>query len=286
MKIGFIGLGIMGSRMAKNLLKNGYDVTVYNRNIEKAEPLKEFGAKIADTVEECVADKDIIWSMLASPAVVEDLALYRKGFTKFMKKGSLWADSTTVNPSFARNCADKVEHRGIRYIDAPVAGTKPHAENAELFFMVGGEEKDVEEAKPLMNVMGNRMVRFGKVGQGSAFKILGNNLLAHAMVAFSECVALGVKMGLDKEMLIKNLAETPMAAPFLKFKADSMLGTDEDVQFPLELMQKDVNLVAQTAFELTQPMYSTNAVKEVFASAKEAGFSREDFSKVFKYLNK
>ena len=161
MKITFIGLGIMGSRMAKNLLKNNVELTVFNRTLSVAEELKPLGAKVASTVAEAVQDADIVFTMLAAPSAVEAVAWGAEGFLPNMKTNALWVDSSTVSPAFSLRSAEEAHKHQVRFIDAPVAGTKPHAENAELVFFCGGEAALVDLAKPYMEMMGKKVVNLG-----------------------------------------------------------------------------------------------------------------------------
>ncbi|MEL7118818.1 MAG: NAD(P)-dependent oxidoreductase [Bacteroidota bacterium] len=285
MKVSFIGLGIMGSRMAANLLKNGVDLTVYNRSKEIVTQLVEQGATAAATPQEAVKEADIVITMLSKPEVVEALAFGEQGFVGHMKTNALWVDSSTVNPSFTSLCAEKAKAHHIRYVDAPVAGTKPHAANAELVFFVGGSETDVAELNTLFDHMGRKTIHVGEVSKGASLKMLVNALLAQSMLMFSESVILGEKMGLDKQFLLNLLPNLVVSAPFTKAKAEMIKEDAYEVQFPLEWMQKDLQLVAQTAYELDQPLYLANIAKEVYQAAKQKGLGRLDFAAIHKYLS-
>jgi 3-hydroxyisobutyrate dehydrogenase/glyoxylate/succinic semialdehyde reductase len=283
-KITFIGLGIMGSRMAKNLLKSDVDLTVANRSPEPVQELVAAGAKAANTYIDAVHNADIVFTMLAKPEAVEEVALSEDGFLHHMKPGALWVDCSTVNPSFSLRSANLARKDRMRFLDAPVAGTKPHAEKGELTFFVGGDEKDLEEARPFMEAMGQKVLHIGKSGQGASFKMLVNGLLAQSMIVFSETVLLGEKMGLDREFLLDTLPNLVVSAPFTKFKAEMIRSGEYDTQFPLELMQKDLHLVTQTAYEKGQPLFLANLAKEVYAAAVQEGLGREDFAAIHRYL--
>jgi len=285
MKIAFIGLGIMGSRMAANLLKHDVDLTVYNRSSEPAERLGEAGASVVNSPSSAVKGADLVFTMLSTPEVVEQLAFGEDGFTSFMKRDAIWADVTTVDPMFARMIAKRAHDQGIRYIDSPVAGTKPHAEKAQLVFYVGGDKKDYEAALPFMEMMGQKAMHIGAVGGGASLKMLVNMMLAQSMLVYSEAVLLGRSMGLDERLLFEVLPTLPVIAPFTKFKTEMIKNDDYTVQFPLEWMQKDLHLASLCAYEFNQPLFMTNLAKEIFAQAVKAGFARQDFGAVFKYLS-
>ncbi|MDZ7844276.1 MAG: NAD(P)-dependent oxidoreductase [Anaerolineales bacterium] len=280
----FIGLGIMGSRMAQNLLSGGVPLRVYNRSPEPREKLADAGAAVASSYGGCAADADLVFTMLSTPQVVAELALGDSGFLSRMNRQAIWIDCSTVDPSFSRRCHQEASDLGVRFVDAPVAGSKPQAEGAELLFFVGGEDKDVREVHPYLEMMGKQIIHVGDPGQGSALKILVNSLLAQSLVAFSETVLLGEKLGLESGFLLDLLPDLPVTAPFIKAKAEKIQTEDYSVQFPLEWMEKDLDLVTKTADGEGQPLFLANLVKELFQAARESGLAREDFSAVHHYL--
>ncbi len=284
MKVTFIGLGIMGSRMAANLLKHNVDLTVYNRTVAASEPLVEKGAKTALSINEAVEDADLVITMLSNPSVVEDVAYGSTGFVKDMKSGALWMDSSTVDPMFSKRMGEAAAASGLRFMDAPVAGTLPHAENAQLVFYVGGDAQDFELAEPLMQMMGQKAMHLGAVGAGASFKMLVNLMLAQSMLVFSEAVLLGKEMGISEDLLFGLLPTLPVIAPFTQFKTGMMKSGDYPAMFPLELMQKDLHLASLCAYEYDQPLSMTNAAKEIYLGAKKAGYGRNDFAAVYAYL--
>ena len=284
MKVAFIGLGIMGSRMALNLLKSGAELSVWNRTASAADELVRAGATRADTAAEAVREADLVFSMLSTPSVVEAVFLGREGALRAMPKASLWADCSTVDPSFSRRCAVAASEQGVRFVDAPVAGTKPHAAGAQLSFFVGGSEEDFQAVKPLAETMGAKVLYLGEVGQGASFKMLVNSMLAQSMLVFSETVVLGQRLGLDREFLLKVLPTLVVSAPVTQAKANMIRKGDYDVMFPLEWMHKDLHLAAVAAYEVQQPLPMANTAKEIYAEALRAGMGRLDFAAIHKYL--
>lgn len=285
MKIGFIGLGIMGSRMAANLVENGYDLIVYNRTKEKAEELLKNGASWAESPKEVGEQVDILISMLENPDVVEKLALGADGFLKSMKENTLWIDSSTVNPSFSKRMDEESKNHGIRFMDAPVSGSKQPAAEGSLLFLVGGEQSDFEEAKPLLLKMGKDAKHIGEAGKGSAMKIMINQLLGQSILAFSESLNLGMAMGIDKKTGMDVLLNTPVTAPILDLFRSRIENNEYEANFPLKHLQKDLHLFTETAYELEQPSPLTNTAKEVYGMAKFKKMGDLDFTAVFKYLN-
>ncbi|HFA49944.1 MAG TPA: NAD(P)-dependent oxidoreductase [Bacteroidetes bacterium] len=286
MKITFIGLGIMGSRMAANLLKNGADITVYNRSKTPVNILVKKGAKTAASINAAVENADIVFSMISTPEAVAQVFLKESGALSAMKKNAIWADCSTVNPSFSLKQKAAADKAGIRFLDAPVAGTKPHAENAELVFFVGGKKSVLKEVEPYLNFMGKKIMYVGGAGKGASFKMLVNIMLAQSMIIFSEAILLGEKMGMEKDFLLNVIPGLVVAAPFTKFKSEMLRSGNYEVQFPLEWMHKDLHLAAVTAYELGQPLYLANIAKEIFAGANKKGLGRLDFAAVHRYLEK
>jgi 3-hydroxyisobutyrate dehydrogenase/glyoxylate/succinic semialdehyde reductase len=287
MNVSFIGLGIMGSRMANNLLKHdGITLTVFNRSPEAMVPLEKAGAKVINSVRDAVAEAEVVFTMLSAPEVVEKVAFGDGGFADAMGEGTLWVNCSTVNPSYTRECDERARARGLRFLDAPVAGTKMPAETGELTFLLGGESADVEEVRPLLEHMGQKVLHVGDAGQGSAFKMLVNALLAQSMLVYTETTLLGEKLGFSRDFLMDTLPNLPVTAPFLKGKSALIKDGDYSAQFPLELMLKDLQLLDVTAYEQKQPLFLAGLAKSVYGQANRAGHGRDDFAAVFDYLAK
>jgi 3-hydroxyisobutyrate dehydrogenase-like beta-hydroxyacid dehydrogenase len=287
MKIGFIGLGIMGSRMAANLQKKGHELVVHNRTKEKAAPLLDQGAAWADTPADLARRTNIIFTMLAKPDAVAEVALLGKhSLLDSLTPNALWVDCSTVNPSFSRLMADEVKARKVHFLDAPVAGSRGPAEQGQLLFYVGGDKTDVDAVKPLLECMGKAVFHIGGHGMGSAMKMVNNIMLGQAMVAFSEALAFGESLGLAKRSLFDVLASSPVIAPFLMFKRKKFEDGEFAAEFPLKWMHKDLHLAMETAFETGAALPATNAVKEVYALAMRDGLGELDFAAVSKVLEK
>jgi 3-hydroxyisobutyrate dehydrogenase-like beta-hydroxyacid dehydrogenase len=285
MKIGFIGLGIMGSRMATNLLRGGCDLTVYNRTQAKAEALLEEGAHWAESPAAAAAEADVLITMLSEPDAVEELALGENGFLGALQPLTLWMDCTTVNPSFTRRMAEAARSRGVRFLDAPVAGTKGPAEQGTLTFLVGGDEEDIARCQPLFDIMGSRTVQTGETGTGTALKMVLNLLLGQAMVAFSEGMSLGQSLGIPRDVLLDILIGSAVVAPFVTGKRELIETGEYETHFPLQWMHKDMHLACLTAYEHGAALPASNAAKETYALAERYGLGEKDFSAVYQFLN-
>ncbi len=286
MKIGFIGLGIMGGRMAANLQKKGHELVVYNRTRQKADPLVAAGAVWAPTPADVAKQVTIIFTMLSKPDAVAETALIGKcGFLNQLVDNSLWIDCSTVNPSFSKLMANESKLRKVRFLDAPVAGSKGPAEQGHLLFFVGGEKADVDEARPLLEAMGKAVHHVGGHGMGTSMKMVNNLMLAQAMAAFSEAVVLGEALGIPRGMLFDMLLNSPVAAPFLSFKRGKLESGNYDPEFPLQWMHKDMQLALETAYEAGVAAPVSGVVKEMYALAVQRGLGERDFSAVHKILS-
>ena len=285
MKVTFIGLGIMGSRMAQNLLNNNIELTVFNRDTSKSDRLSGSNYTIAKNIKSAVADADLVFTMLAHPNAVKDVMHAKDSGLSHMKENALWVDCSTINPSFSNLSQSLANNSRVRYLEAPVAGSKNQAQNAELIFFVGGKDSDLKEVEELLNFMGSKVMYWGEVGQGAAFKMIVNQLLGNAMVAFSEAIQLGTSMGLDKNKLLNVLPNLAVTAPFTKFKTEMIEKGVYPAFFPLELMHKDLYLAAICAYENNLALPMTNNTKEIFAQAKKSGFGRKDFAAVHAFLD-
>lgn len=281
MKTGFIGLGIMGSRMAANLQKAGHDLVVYNRTAEKAEALVKAGARLAESPAAMAKDIEVIITMLSTPEVVREVA---EEFLPAMSKGSFWVDVSTVNPSFSREMAGLSSEHEVKFVDAPVAGSKAPAENGELLFLAGGKQEELTSIAPLLDVMGKKTLYLEKVGNGANIKMLINLMLAQSMATFSEAIALGKSMGLPEDQLLNILTATPVVAPVMGLLKERLLDGNFDVNFPLKWIHKDIMLALDTASELSVPMPSLEQTEALYKDALDEGLGDLDFSAIYKAL--
>jgi 3-hydroxyisobutyrate dehydrogenase/glyoxylate/succinic semialdehyde reductase len=285
MKIGFIGLGIMGSRMAANLVKHGHELIVYNRTKAKAESLIANKAMWANSPLELASQVEVVFTMVSTPEAVYEVALGSEGFVDHAKENTLWVDCSTVNPSFSRQMAQKAIERQVRFLDAPVGGTVDPAEKGELVFFVGGDTEDVQFCQPLFDIMGRQVIHLGGHGTGTSMKMVFNLLLGEAMFAFSEAMVLGKSLGISQEKLFDTLLNTPAVAPFLAWKREKMEEGEYEAEFPLKWMQKDLQLASVTAYEQRVSLPAVNVIKEIFALAVQHKLADKDFSAIYGFLS-
>ena len=284
MKIGFIGLGIMGSRMAANLQAHGYALAVFNRTPAKAGSLLGPCGTFSDSPAKLAEEVNVLFTMLAHPDAVEKAALGRDGFLEHLKPNSIWVDCSSVNPSFSRRMAAEARRHGVHFVDAPVTGSAPVAAEAKLIFWVGGETADLERIRPLLLCMGSKIVHAGEHGMGTSMKMVINLLLGNSMAAFAEAMVLGQGLGLSQKILFDSLLGTPAVAPFLASKRDKIERKTYEAEFPLRWMQKDMHLATVSAYESGVAMPQTNVAKEIYRLAMRDGHGTEDFSAIYAFL--
>jgi 3-hydroxyisobutyrate dehydrogenase/glyoxylate/succinic semialdehyde reductase len=285
MKIGFIGLGIMGSRMAANLLKHGHALVVYNRTADKAQELIALGAEWAASPAALAAQADIIFTMLAHPAAVREAALGPDGFLSALGPQRLWVDCSTVDPAFSKEMAGQARALGVRFLDAPVTGSKGPAAGATLVFWVGGAAADLESCRQFLEGMGSRIVHCGGPGAGTSLKMVMNQLLGTGMAAFAEAMVLGEALALPRQKLFEALLGSPAVAPFVALKRERIeQGAYEPADFPLRWLQKDLHLVATSAQAAGVAMPLTNAAKELYRLAIRSGYGDKDMSAIYDCL--
>jgi len=284
MKIGFIGLGIMGSRMAANLQKHGYPLVVFNRTGSKAESLLANGAEWAASPAAVAGQVEVLFTMLAHPEAVKEAALGKDGFLAHLAPDALWVDCSTVNPSFSKQMAAEADTRGVHFLGAPVSGSKTQAADGTLIFWVGGTALDLVSSWELLNCMGTKIVHAGGPGLGAALKLVINQLLGTTMAAFAEGIVLGQALGLNREVLFESLLSTPAAAPFLTAKREKIEKGNYAADFPLRWLQKDLHLAAVSAYETGVAMPLTNVAKEIYRFAMREGDADKDFSAIYHYL--
>src|SRR6266513_999570 len=284
MKIGFIGLGIMGSRMAANLQKHGDTLVVFNRTGAKAKPLLDKGASFAESPAKLAEQVDVLFTMLAHPDAVGQAALGANGFLNHLRSNAFWIDCSSVNPSFSKKMAADAARSEVHFVDAPVTGSALPAAEAKLVFWVGADPADLETIRPLLLCMGNKIVHAGGHGMGTSMKMVVNLLLGTGMAAFAEAMALGEGLGISRKMLFDSLLGTPPVAPFLASKREKIESGNYETEFPLRWLQKDMHLASVSAYESGVAMPLGNAAKELYRLAMREGYASQDFSAIYDYL--
>jgi glyoxylate/succinic semialdehyde reductase len=286
LEVGFLGIGIMGFAMARNLIKAGYNVTVWNRNPSKCDALVKEGAKLGPSPQQTAAACDITFAMLADPAGATAVALGENGAVKGLGPNKGDVDVSTVDGDTSKKIAEAVRATGAQYIEAPVSGSKKPAEDGALIFLAAGDEDLYNKSAPMLDVMGKARYFLGEVGHGAALKLVVNMIMGTMMASFSEGLVLGNKVGLDPETIVKVVGDGAINAPMFQMKGPSMVKGTYPTAFPLKHQQKDLRLALAMAQEegLTIPVAAS--ANEQFERAKTDGHGDDDFSAVIEVLRK
>jgi 3-hydroxyisobutyrate dehydrogenase-like beta-hydroxyacid dehydrogenase len=283
--IGFIGLGLIGRPMAKNLVKAGYQVVVWNRTRGKCEEFASLGAKVAASAREAAATADVLFTVVSDPPALESI-LWGEGALEALRRGSVLVDSSTVSPALARRVAAACRDRGVEFLDAPITGGTWGAEKGELVFMVGGEAATLTRVEPVFGAMGKKWFHLGPHGAGQTIKLAMNLLLALEVQALAEALALVAGAGIPPENLIGVMQASMARAAVLDVKAPMILKQDYTPSFPLRLMHKDLGLALDLANQVGIPLPACAAAREVYSAVKGAAREDLDYSAVARFWQK
>lgn len=283
MNVAFLGLGRMGAAMARHVLDAGHSLTVWNRSPGKADGLVGAGAKEAATPAEAARDADVVVLMLFGPDSVREVLLGEDGVVQTAREGTLVVDATTIGPAATREIADAVAQRGLRYLDAPVAGTVGPAREGTLGVFVGGADDDVAQARPLLEAWGDpqKVLHLGPVGSGSALKLVVNLALGITAEGVGEALALADDLGVDRATALKALGSGPFGW-FLNQKGAMVeSGSYSPTAFSLDLAAKDVDLAVSSA---RRELPASAAALERFRAASAAGRGDDDYASLVGFL--
>jgi len=261
-------MGIMGFPMALNLLKAGYQVTVWNRTADKCDAIVEAGAVYAKSAREVVEASDVTFAMLSDPEAALAVVRGDQGVAAGMSAGKGYVDVSTVDAATAAEIARKVENAGGSYLEAPVSGSKKPAQDGLLVFLTAGDEALYAKAVPMLDVMGKAHFYLGGVGNGAKMKLVVNMVMGSMMVAFAEGLELGSKSGLDQNTLLEVISLGAIASPMFALKGPSMIKGDFSTAFPLKHQQKDLRLALELGEELKQTLPVAGASNELYKSAQ------------------
>jgi 3-hydroxyisobutyrate dehydrogenase len=281
--VGFIGLGIMGSRQAANLARAGFELTVFNRTRETADKWAgEHGGTVAATPREVRGD--IIVTMVVDGAQVEEMLLGEDGAVHGAEPETLFVDMSTIGPADTRRIGGELIERGHRFVDAPVTGSAPKAEDGTLTIMAGGSDEDVQRARPLFEAMGELIVHVGELAMGQQAKVISNAVAATNCATLAEGLVVGRRTGVDLEALIKVMGAGAAGSTMLNLKGRPMLEHDFTPLFKLEHMLKDIVLCLQDAREAGVGFPSAALAGELYAAGAGRGLGEQDFAAVLEVV--
>lgn len=284
-KVGFVGLGIMGEPMCRNVLSKGHDVTVYNRTRAKMEPLVAAGAKAAASLSGLVRGSEVVITMVADPAAVRDVVTAKGGILSAIAPGQVHIDMSTVSPGTSREIAALVRGKGADHLEAPVLGSRKPAADGTLAILTGGDEALSRRMEPLLLAMGRKVVHMGATGMAAHMKLIINQILGTILCSFAEAALTGMEAGLAPERILDVLGDSVVACPALRAKGPDMLGERVFTpNFPLKHAHKDLRLAVEAGAAAGIPTPVTKAACDLFGAAREKGVGDRDISAVLRAL--
>ena len=285
-KIGFIGLGIMGKPMSRNLLKAGYPLLVYDIVPEAVDEIVRAGAEKGVSPKDVAAKTGVIITMLPNSPHVKEVVLGKNGIIEAARPGSIIIDMSSIAPLVSREIAAKLAEKKIRMLDAPVSGGEPKAIDGTLSIMVGGSKADFDEYLPLLKVMGASVVLCGEIGAGNVTKLANQIVVAANIAAVSEALVLAAKAGVNPDLVYQAIRGGLAGSTVLDAKAPMMMDRNFKPGFRINLHIKDLNNVQETASGIHMPTPLTDKVMEMMKSLKDEGMGDADHSALVRYYEK
>jgi 3-hydroxyisobutyrate dehydrogenase-like beta-hydroxyacid dehydrogenase len=284
--VGFVGLGAMGSRIARRLIDAGNEVHGYNRTKSRAQPLIDRGLRWRDSPLDVAATADVVFSMVTDDAALEAITLGPDGILAGLQEGKVYVDMSTVSPRASRELAARVDSLGAQMLDAPVSGSIPQAESGTLAIFVGGSESAFATAEPLLHELGQAVTHVGTNGQGLLVKLAVNISLAVQTLAFSEGLLLAERGGVEPRLAAEAMSTSSIGSPMLKARIPLLLDLPEHAWFDVALMAKDIGLARDAADELAIPLPTAAVAQEMLARASDLGYAHRDLAALHEVLAK
>lgn len=276
-RVGFLGLGLMGTPMARNLKKKGFEVVVWNRSPDKARALAAEGLEVAATPEELAGRVDAFCTCVADPKALEGVA---DSLLRGAKTGQLFIDFSTVSVELVKALGARFAAKGVDMADAPVTGSKGGAEKGTLVIMTGCSAATLARATPLFQAVGEKVVHCGELGAGTQVKLAGNALIAAMLQSFSEGLLLTQKAGVDPRKFIEVVQASGFRSPYFDFKGKAILERDFSTHFAIDLMHKDVSLFLDNAAAHRVPTPTAASLRETYNFARASGLGEKDITAV------
>jgi len=284
-KVGFMGLGIMGSAMAANVHRGGFPLMVYNRSAAKSETWAEQGMGVASCPRSLARATEIIILMVTGPEAIDHLLWGEGGAAAALNEKKFLINMSSVSPGYTRDLHQRLAPTGVRFVDAPVSGTKKPAEEGTLLFLAGGEAAQVAEVEPVLLSMGKKVIYCGPVGQGAMMKMTVNLLLGLMMAGFSEAVNYGQKGGLELETILEVILSGPLSSGLYQIKAAMLREQEFPAQFPLKHMTKDAKFIVDTAFETGAPAPLAHLLLHLYRLGVSQHLGDQDFAAIAKVIS-
>ncbi|MFT8316121.1 MAG: NAD(P)-dependent oxidoreductase [Clostridium sp.] len=287
MKIGFIGLGVMGKNMANNILKNGHELKVYDVADEIVKEFQEKGALAGENPAEVAKEADIVMTSLPNSQIVKNVILGENGVLEGAKPGTVIIDLSSITPKTIQYIARECEKKGVEVIDAPVSGGSIGAEKGTLTIMAGGRKELVDSVTEVLKNIGEKIYYVGNVGAGDTVKLVNNLLLGANMAAVAEALTLGIKAGLDADVLFEVISKSSGSSYALTSKYEKFIKEKNfKPGFMIDLQYKDLQLAIDTAKDLKMPLLIGNLTQQMYEMARSEGMGKEDISAMMKLYEK
>lgn len=279
-RVGFIGLGMMGNPMCKNLLQAEFELTVWNRTESKMKEIVNLGANPARSGREVAEKSEVTITMVTGPADVEQVILGKDGVIEGLQTGGVIIDMSTNSPEVSKRIASEVAKRGYTMLDAPVSGSVGVAARGALTIQVGGDRKVFEAHRDVLEAMGKNIFHVGSNGVGCSVKLVGNAVMGTNMAVVAEALCLGAKAGISSDVMVKVLQNTSAASRILELRSPNIIEGEYKAQFMLKLLFKDLGLALDAAHDKNVPMPIVGLVRQVYAQAMVDGRGDNDFSAI------
>lgn len=284
-KLGFLGLGLMGYPMARNLLRAGHEVALWSNTADKARKLaSEEKGKFCDTPEQVAENADVIFLCVGDTAMAQSVMLGENGLIEGIRPGAVVGDASTISPSESRKIGEAFRAKGAEFLDIPCTGSTPGAEGGTLTFMIGGDQATYEKVKPFLEPMGKRLYYCGGPGMGLQAKLSQNLILSNILMAFNEGMVLATKGGVDPKLMLEILDNSAAKSGLISYKAPFVFRRDFNANFSVKWMDKDIGLMLDSGKELGVPLLLTSLTRQLFQTAIAAGHSDEDICSTIKVL--
>ena len=274
-RIGFVGLGIMGRGMAMNLIRAGFELTVWNRTTSRTAPFADAGARVGETPADVAQHSDIIITCVSDTPDVQKVILGDDGVIHGAQAGALVIDMSTISPQATKDIAAKLEEKGVHMLDAPISGGSEGAEKGTLSIMIGGDAAQVERAMPCLEAMGKAITHVGPRGAGQAVKLVNQILVVINMLGVSEALLFAEASGVDLEKALAAVTQGAAGSWMLSNRGPQVINRDWRPGFTIDLQQKDLRLVMEAADEIGVPMLGTGMIYQFYRTLQEKGLGLE-----------
>jgi len=284
-KLGFLGLGLMGYPMARNLLRAGHEVSLWSHSSEKARKLaSEEKGVFCETPKQVAQNAECIFLCVGNTGMSREVILGENGLIQGAKAGTVVADASTISPSESRKIGEALRAKGVEFLDAPCTGSTPGADGGTLTFMIGGDQKVFEKVKPYFEPMGKRLYYCGGPGLGLQAKLSQNLILSNLLIAFNEGMVLATKGGIEPKLMLDILDNSAAKSGLINYKAPFVFRGDFQANFSVKWMSKDIGLMLESGKELGVPLLLTSLTSQLFQAAMAEGYADQDICSTIKVL--